>query len=236
MAYYNREGKRLDIREENLFFLGEGYQAKVFHDGKRAFKQYKKRNYAYSAKISLTIFDYLKELHHPNLFSLDDVFCKLDDSSFSLFRSGIQPFRVDGYTSKYYAYDSTNVLLAPTDYLLDNFRELDRLIERFSKDRILTFDLGRRNVILDPNNIILIDPDEFCEVEGSRSLSFDNKSNLLRLFEDICRDGLFRSLNVSLEKFYALFDITIQEDMDIAYELSKKIGTYSRPIDYLKQQ
>lgn len=149
---------------------------------------------------------------------------------------GTHPFRLDGYLAEYYEDVSTNVLLAPTDYLLDNFRELDQLMERFANDGMRVMDLSRDNAILDSKNIILIDPDEFCEATDPMTLSFDNKRRLVGLLKSVCRSGVEPQFGISLMSVSTGMNIEVHYNTDIAYELSKKIGSYSRPIDYLMRK
>lgn len=73
MGYYNRSGRKLEIREENLVYLGSGYQAEVFRDGTRVVKKYYKNTD--NGRISLSVFDYLKKTRNSHLMRLEDVFC-----------------------------------------------------------------------------------------------------------------------------------------------------------------
>lgn len=237
MAYYNREGKRLEIREENFIYLESGYQAKVFRAGTRVVKKYYKNTD--SDRISLSVFDYLKEIHNPHLMQMEDVFCEVESSNLPMFLEGDHPFHLDGYLAKYYEDVSTNVLLAPTDYLLDNFRELDQqLMERFANDGIRVMDLSRNNAILGSKDIVLIDPDTytFCEAEDSVTISLANKRRLVGLLKDVCRSGVLPQFGIHLMNVSIGLNIEVHYNTDIAYELSKKIGSYPRPIDYFMRK
>lgn len=234
MGYYNRSGRKLEIREENLVYLGSGYQAKVFRDGTRAVKKYHKNTD--SGRISLSVFDYLKNIHNPHMMRLEDVFCEVDSSHLPVFLKGDYSFHLDGYLAKYYEDASTNVLLTPTDYLLDNFRELDQLMERFANDGMRVMDLSRDNAILGSENIVLIDPDEFCEGEDPIAISFDNKRRLVGLLKGICRSGVEPQFGIPLLSVSTGMNIEVHYNTDIAYELSKKIGSYPRPIDYFMRK
>ncbi len=236
MNYYNRDGRKLDLFVENLVYLRSGYHAQVFHDASRAFKKYY-QDVPTTERISLPMFDYLRGMHHPHLITLDDAYCELEEDRLFLLQNQIIPFQVDAYTSAYYVDPSINVLLASTDYLIDNFRELDLLLETFTRDGVMVTDLFRKNVILDPDHMILIDPDGF-RIEETMMLSYQNKKRLVGLLKDICRSAAFHTPEVAVmpSKVMNLLDIEVHQDTDVAYELFKKLRSFSRPIDYLKEK
>lgn len=228
MGYYNRTGTKLNIRENNFIYLGSGYQAEVFRDGTKAIKKYYKNTD--SGRISLSVFDYLKDISNPHLIQFEDVFWERNSFPLAQAKSDLSYF--DGYISKYYQEEPINVLLAPTDYLLDNVRELDCLMERFANDGIQARDLSRSNAILSSDGIVLIDPDEFCEGKDKIANAYDNKRRLVGLLKDVCRFSVLPQFGITLKEVSNLMNVETHYDTDIAYQLSKKLGASSRPIDY----
>lgn len=228
MGYYNRNGEKLEIKKENLFYLGSGYQAKVYRHETRIVKKYYPNTD--SGRIPLSIFDRLREIHNPHLMQLEDVFFE------SSFQEERDPRFFDGYIAKYYEDHSINVLLAPTDYLLDNFRELDRLMECFASNGIRVRDLSRFNTILGSDTIILIDPDEFGEGSNKVSNAYTNKRLLLGLLRSLCRSSLLPNLGIRFGTLSNLIDFEVHYDTDIAHQLTKRIGAYKRPIDYFMRK
>ena len=98
--------------------------------------------------ISEDIFGYFKGLNNPN-------FCKLYDLLYS--RDG----KIVAYTMRYYQNAIHNILLMPTDYLVDNFSAIYDAMDKLAKDLVMVVDLHNRNMVLTENDIVIVDFDKY---------------------------------------------------------------------------
>ena len=156
MGYYNREGKKLDTR--NMRYLDSGSFGAVYLSEDKIVKIYHPECIdPFEGKITLEVFDILKEIHHPNFIELLDVYSNLDlltlfCRKFNL----IYHFQIDAYTAKYYLNSVVNPLLENKDYLLDNLRDIMDLMDIFTQEKIRADDLRSGNMILTKENMIII--------------------------------------------------------------------------------
>ena len=152
---------------------------------------------------------------------------------------GISSFNVDAYTAKYYSDNSLNVLFENKDYILDNFKELETLFEVFSENGICTDDVKRDNAVIGKDGIIIIDPDLFYTMESTKETILKiNKNNLLQLYKSIlinsstCEDN-----HANIVKFInnELVNINVTSNVDVTYEISKKLRYIKKPIDFFRK-
>jgi hypothetical protein len=248
MGFYNRSGKKLDLDVDNMEKIITGYCSIVYHDDESIFKKYY-HNISKDLRLSVEAFDFFKNINNPHFIELYDVYCSHEfyETLNYIFRKEL--FKVDGYTAKYYSDDSVNVLLEHKDYLLDNLREIEDLINYFTDNKVLVEDLKRDNTILGKDGIVLIDPDMFrmnaklseimdidlYSLMGRRTnISLLNKNKLLGLVNDLFNIGLLeiakRNSDLCTEKY---IDFDIDETTDITSEVSKKLQLVKKPIDYI---
>ena len=236
MAYYNREYKKINL--DNMKYLNNGYCAKVLYDNNIIFKEYYHET-APDCKLSIEMFDILKEIDNPHFIELLDIYSDFSLTKLIKNRMNILPFFPDAYTAKYYQDDSVNVLQEHKDYILDNFRELEILFKIFTDNMICTSDVKRANAILNKNGIIIIDQDLFyIDKCSKRSISIKNKEKLLVLFRSICMASITKEqdYNEVLSLVYGeLSNIKVRKNTNITHEISKKLKYVKKPIDLLKQ-
>ena len=248
MAFYNRCGKKLKLDIDNMEKIITGYCSVVYHDSDTIFKMYYP-NICKDLRLSIDDFDFFKNIKNPHFIELYDAYCNREFYETFNYILRKELFKVDGYTAKYYSDDSVNVLLEHKDYLLDNLRELEDLIEYFTENNVLVEDLKRDNAILGKNGIVLVDPDMF-HVNDNLSLTMDldvysfiknktsipllNKTRLLGLINDLFGMGLLEITNrkdgLYGEKY---FDFEVDEFTDITSEVSKELKLVKKPIDYI---
>ena len=162
MSYYNRDCKRLSINKKNMDYLKMGGCANIWHDSNIVFKEYFCDTVPV-LRLSGEMFDFLKTINDPHFIELYDIYSKMSLLKLFKYKRDSQFFTVDAYTAKYYPDNSVNVLTAPVDYILDNFRELDILFDIFTKHQVVTCDIKRENSILSHDGIVIIDPDLFAK-------------------------------------------------------------------------
>ena len=233
MAYYNRDIERFKLKKSKREFVGHGGGSTIYKYGDIAFKSYYPDTDT-RCKIKPEIFDVLKDIDNRHLMKLYDIYTTI--SMFSLFkeREVELAFDVQAYTAKYYERDSIDILYQPTEYILENFKELEQLFEILTNNGILTVDIHPNNTILQKNNIVIIDPDMFSfSHEDREALSYMNKINLINLLETLFVDN---RNTIALRDFYEkltndLIDFKISSNTDMAYELSKRLKNVKRPID-----
>lgn len=229
MTYYNRSGKKLKLKLDDMEYLKSGCFAKILHNSNIAFKQYFPGS-LHCCRMSTKLFDVLKDIKNPNFIALYDIYSCASFLEVIKSRIKMQSFIVDGYTAKYYPDDSVNILYEHKDYILDNFRELELLFDIFTENNILVHDLNRANSILSKDGIVLVDPD-FFEIDPNLGLenpkiyiSTENKRSLLCLYKSIIVDAASGHQQYNrLLKFICdeLFYIDITEKTDVTHEISK---------------
>lgn len=182
MSYYNRKYKKND----NMKFLDCREYAKVLYNNEIIFKKYYSQTIN-EYRIKQEMFDLLKSINNPHLIELYDIYCNFNLLELVSNKIGLIPFYIDAYTAKYYPDALVNVLYENKDYILDNFRELEKLFEIFTDNMICTDDIKRDNTILGgKENITIIDHDLFYRVKESKDyVSTINKKKLLKLFRSI---------------------------------------------------
>lgn len=240
MAYYNRNGEKLNLDVESLEFLNGGECAKIAYIGENVLKKYydfTEREY----RLTPQMFDLLSTIDNKHLMKIYDVYSEMNLLKLLQNKIGLRSFVIDAYVAKYYHEESIDVLCEHKDYLLDNFGELEKLFEIFTDNGISTGDIGKKNAILNSREIVLIDPDAFYAVKtSSRTLSLKNKKELLFLFKSILLDSVMENESckgniplISKKITNQLTNFKIDENTNITSELSKRLNYVKKPIDYL---
>ena len=192
------------------------------------FKQYN-QTISDRYKIFPSVFDVLKKIDNDHLIKIIDLYTK----------SYFGKFIVDGYTTLYYEEDTMNPFLKYTDYLLDNFFEIEQLFNYFSANHILTDDVRRDNTILGKDKIIIVDPDQFLVTcDSIRYISIINKRKLAFLFRNIMMKSitdLNNPGNLRFEVDKNLFNFELNPDTDLTNEISKRLSKYRYPIELLNK-
>lgn len=242
MTYYNRDRQELLLKKEDMEFLDNGSFGRCFHNGEVVLKEY----FPWvgpSIRISAKMFDIFKSINNPHFIELLDIYSDSNLLSHIMCKLGVKKFITDVYTAKYYPDNCVNALYGNIDYILDNFREIEKLFDEFADDNISVNDIKRKNCILGSNDIVIIDPDLFAKTERHQDdyIATANKQNLLNFFHSISFNAMQSLFSVN-EKLFVnqkinsiIEDITVKKNTDIAYQLSKKIGHVKRPIDYLRE-
>ena len=227
MNYYTRENQRFKFNNNDMHLLNNhGNCGYIYTDGNIIFKIYKK-DLPEKYKIFPTVFDELKKINNPHFIELQTLYTN---------KKIFSKFRVDAYTAKYYPEDSTNILYRRTEYLLDNFYEIELLFNTLTNNHILTDDVRRVNTILGNNTIVIVDPDQFLvTVDSLKYISKSNKKKLLFLFRSILIDAISKINNTADKRFIMerdLFNFELNNDTNITSELSKRIKHVKYPIDF----
>ena len=168
-----------------------------------------------------------------------DIYSKMSTLELAQYILKQRIFIVDAYTAKYYPEEPINVLYEHTDYLLDNFNELEILFKIFSYNGIVTDDVKGENTVLNKNSIIIIDPDAFyTSKESQKNLLIWNKKELLHLFKSLLLDSARENENskkwllINRKIDNDLTNFEIEENTNITNEFSKRLCYVKRPIDY----
>lgn len=241
---YDRNCEKAKIDMDLMIYVNHGDCGKIFTDGHIMLKKYYFETES-RYRLKQSIFDTLKCIDNPHLVELYDVYSDMTLLTLFAYKMSISKFHIDAYTAKYYPNDSVNVLEMEIDYLIDNFKELEALFEIFTKHSIIVHDVKRENAILGKNSIVIIDPDCFNLTKLPEDvLKTHNKRELLTLFRDICLDCIVRKLDYKTFKMYyldivqkiaELSEIKIDENTEVVHELSKKLGSVRKPIDYFRR-
>lgn len=236
MAYYNRNGKAFKTNKEQMEYLTSGECASICHNDKIILKEYFSDTLI-NCRLDPKIFDILKDIDDEYFIKLIEIYSDMDLLELFQYKINIRKFLVDAYTAVYYKDDSVNVLYEPKNYLLESFLGLERLFGIFTDNSIVTENLKRKNAILSPSGIIIIDPDTFYKSTlPKEDIAIANKKELLTLLRSICiscieKNENYESIlgNIILD----LADISIDNNTNITDELSKKLKYVKKPVEYL---
>lgn len=240
MAYYNRDGEKLKIDRKKLEYLGHGQCADVYKykDDDTIFKEYSDSVLAY--RLVPEVFDVLKAINDNHLMKVYDIYENRD------LKREIDSFIVDAYTAKYYKKDGTQILTEPTEYLLENLYELERIFNTLADNRVAVNDLRSANTIVNKEMVTIIDPDCFYKVDATEeAIKNANKHQLLHFIRDICLDeyssielghlgylDVYRMIHQSiLDEFYAIIN-NISEKESATQKVKQMLENTKRPIDY----
>lgn len=223
MKYISDKGKIYDVKEDSLTYLDHGLTANIyFMEDKRLLKRY----YAYTSKLvklDEDIFTLLKELNDPNIVKIHEML--FDEPS--LYKTG--------YIMDYIKPDNVDYLTNISSIFLEHIHEIEKVVDRLSKERVRVMDLKNSNVVITNNGMIIIDPDKYRIVDYDPT--YANKDQILYLAYSILnfskspsKDSLDR---LSLLKMKQA--IEIDESMSITSQLSKKLTPSRKPIDIFKR-
>ena len=223
MKYISDKGKIYDVKEDSLTYLDHGLTANIyFMEDKRLLKRY----YAYTSKLvklDEDIFTLLKELNNPNIVKIHEML--FDEPS--LYKTG--------YIMDYIKPDNVDYLTNISSIFLEHIHEIEKVVDRLSKERVRVMDLKNSNVVITNNGMIIIDPDKYRIVDYDPT--YANKDQILYLAYSILnfskspsKDSLDR---LSLLKMKQA--IEIDESMSITSQLSKKLTPSRKPIDIFKR-
>ncbi len=236
MSYYNRDYKKLKV--DDMEYLNRGQCAKILYNEKMILKKYYSDT-SIVFRLKEKLFDIFKSINNPHFIELYDIYSDFNFIGLLKNKIGISSFNVDAYTAKYYSDNSLNVLFENKDYILDNFKELETLFEVFSENGICTDDVKRDNAVIGKDGIIIIDPDLFYTMESTKETILKiNKNNLLQLYKSIlinssaCEDN-----HANIVKFInnELVNINVTSNVDVTYEISKKLRYIKKPIDFFRK-
>lgn len=237
MSYYNREYQKLNLKITKKHYLNHGQNASIFLSDNTIVKKYYNHTPAHF-RISTEIFDILKKINNKHFIELYEIYCQIAPILLPLHQKGIIPFTVSAYTAKYYINENINILYEPTDYIISNLEEIEKLIDIFSNNQIITRDLTKANTIINSQGIILIDPDLFhipITPIPRKNIITNNKFQLLSLLESIWISSIYKKENVSYNDINNLFNIPINETTSITDEIYKKLKYTKHPINYFSK-
>lgn len=232
MIYNDEFNRKVIFNSKNLNYLDKGGCAKVFtiNETDKIFKKYFKSTPT-DLRISKEIFNLIRLIDSRNLMKVFDIFTSCD---FNIFKD-TNSHKIIGYTAKYYKSDDINPLLLDKEYLIENFRNLEKLIDIFNDLNILTKDLKEENVVFTKDNIVIIDPDLFSKPDKNKD--FIKKFNSCELFSLLINIIVKYSGNT---KYFrnSLMDELIDKysfNDNISDILYKKLKYVKKPIDYFKK-
>lgn len=231
MIYRNRKGNIYTPKE--LEYLSAGGCSYISHNETEIWKEYFSDTKPW-CRITEEVFDLLKSINNEHLIELFDIYTTLSSSEFEKYQNKEIPFRTDAYSARYYPNNETRLLEEPTDFLLDNFWEIEKLFDTFTDESTLTEDVKRENAVIGPNGIIIIDPDCFQTIHFPKEkIAIKNKKNILELLRSIAIAEMIEdNYNKELASIYDLTDIEITKDTNVTYEISKKLKGTKTPKDY----
>lgn len=232
MVYYDRSLKKININDTEYLNCGEC--AKIFYNKDIVFKEYFS-DAPLDCRLTPKRFDILKDVNNSHFIKLLNIYSSMNLFELLEYKVKVLDFITDAYTTKYYDDDKVDALYVQTDYIMDNLRELELLFDDFTDNGIVTDDIKRKNAILSPKGIVIIDPDSFyMSTEPTDLISIKNKLNLLDLIRSICVDSMIEKsiIDDRLSKIMELVDIKVDRTTDVTHEVSKKLKHFKRPIEY----
>lgn len=234
MDYYNSKGELINY---NLTVpKHQGKSSRIFQlEDSYYLKQY----FSYSTspvRMDLELFNILKKLNHPNTNKVLELYYEKNKiKSVEYLISHIQDIEVDAYRYLYIEDSYRNIIKEPTEYLLYNLQELEKLAHIFTELGIWMKDLKRENTVYSKDRIILIDLD--CCKLSKKSSHYDIHRNnmccLQNLFIDLfekCKSYSYRYEDEVDELFF------LDEDNFLTSSVSKKLSKCKTPLDYIKKQ
>ena len=209
--------------------IDTGCNADIYKRGHFVIKVYKP-NVMALCRITPVMFDLLKDVNNKHFIKLIERYSKTKSTVDS---------EVDAYKAKFYQKDNTNILYEPKEFLLDNFHEIEKLVNKFTDNSIGICDVNIQNAIINSQGIVLIDPDMYYKSNMTKDkLATENKQELAGFFESICLDGLdYHERNSSIDKKVKrdINNINKKENPEVTQEIAKILRKVKRPIDYLKK-
>ncbi len=234
MEFYNTDNKKIIINDE-IFgnAIKSGKCGTVYHYNEDlCFKLYNQKYTEYQYRLSIYLYDILKNIDNPNLVDIKELYFKEDNKA---------RCNSDAYMSKYYKKKYSDILEVPVDYLLNNVERLLMLGETISSKKIIFNDLKVKNCIMTDNDFVLLDPDLWEHSHNSKKEIIEYNINYLSyFFKEYVKYSLENNHHAfmvenglySREIERKLFPITDNPKKTIKV-LTKKLSGYKRPIDYI---
>ena len=243
MDFYNRDNVKFDFND--MEYLSHGYNGEVFYNNKIIFKKY----FAWSEKdsrINLQLFDLLKEFKNPHFIELYDIYTKyfkIEIINRIIKKIRNNAFLVEGYSAKYYQEDNIDVLNSSKEYFLENLFEIEKFINELSENGIKINDMIRRNIILNKDNIVIIDPDLFYLWNPISCLPA-NKEKLYYLFNDLLLNEVFKIPYLYTTSKYLkeqnifknhMYNLYATEEFCVTDEFSKILKHTKKPVELFEK-
>ena len=221
---YDKNGKELSY--DKFKYYDSGYCARIYNYDNIILKIYK-----YDCKliniIKKKMFNEIKEIDDKCLVQLIDYYSIFEKNG---------PFSIiDAYTMKKVNCINENILFKDINYLLECTYELEKMIEKLSKKKIIMFDANERNIIFGENNATIIDPDKFyfSKIRSYKHILYKNKNVLLDyiiLYLRSCTKDIAMKNNI-----YRLLNHNIKYDTELC-NIIKEAFNNEEPYKVLKKQ
>ncbi len=231
MEYFTIDNKKVIIDESILSnFINNGEYGNVYrYNENQCIKIYNDKEFKIKFFLTTYLYNYLKEISSTNLVSIDEL----------LFKDNKYMFQADAYIMEYYEAIYQNILLVPSDYLIENLEKLLILSKELSKKHIIIDDLKKDNTIFTEDKIVLIDIEHYILDRNisQREISKINNSTISCLFNQITLNELKKYYDSQIGAIYAnkLFPVTSRSDTQVKV-LSKRLSGYKTPLDYINER
>lgn len=170
MILYSENNKQLDSRK--FKYLDRGNCSVVSKNGNIVLKIYKidcKSVY----RLNKSMFKQLKKLDDPNLVRLRNMYYHYKTSAYKL-------SSIDAYTMDYIKLLPQRITDLDRQQLLELFLSLDETLRRLSEHKIVLRDVHTKNIIINPDRIIILDPDMFYNLKTkSKSKIYSLNKNIM---------------------------------------------------------
>jgi len=240
MIYRDINFRKTIIDKNDLEYLNSGCCANVYRYKDNIFKEYKD-GIDYVCRMKVQLFNVLKQINNPHFIELYTIYSRINLLEYLKYKLKKDDFYTEAYTAKYYHDDKINVLYESTDYLLDNFRDLELLFDEISKCGICANDLKYENTIFTKNNIIIIDPDIFYFYDIAQSnLIKKNKILLVLLLENILINSKFDTnedikKDDYLKQIDKLTSVNYDENKDVISQIARNLNRVKKPIEFFRK-
>ena len=235
MVLYDYEGNEheFDLSDK----IGNGFCGEVYrYDSEFVLKKYRE-SCPNCLKLKRNIYEAIKEINSPHVVEIINLLYtnKIGNSNSPLF--GLRNKSISGYMCKYIKPDKIDILSIPTEYLLYNINELNKVFTEFSNRNIRAIDVKVENVVMQNDKIVLIDLDLFRKgMLRDKRIERLNQIDLLHLFRDMVSDSIFDcEYNIDfLESIEKIFDLSkFTKETDLILEITKQFQKYKYPVDYI---
>ena len=231
MYYIDENYKKVNIDIQSYKIFDVGGCGEIYRNKDEILKKYYPRTDRLH-RLKIKEFNLLKQINHTNFIKLHKIYMICNKPSI------IKRYLVDLYTAKYYQKEDITPAFLNKDYLLENFSSIENLFRIFSDNKIKTYDIKLYNTVFTKDFIVIIDPDLY-ELSNDKinKIKVWNKNNLFKLFTEILLAGLKGCDWTNM--FCWIYDNfnpeKINENTDLAHELSKKLQYVKRPIEVIRK-
>lgn len=240
MNYYNQDHKRINLNTFKV--IGFGGNSTIYGNGSMIFKKYYDEDGLRIDSITEELFNMLKNIHNPHFMELYDLYTKT-----TFFKQYLEtPFKIDGYTAKYYRKSDIDLLFVSIDYILDNFSQLEKLFDLLAEYLITVRDIRLDNTIIGDEYITIIDPDLFKPNQKNINYNrYINKKALISLFNQILfkylydnydigkHPDLFKYITAIKLQKVTIKDDNLSENTCVSDVLAKRLRPYNHLFDYI---